>query len=277
MKRAWIIVTSVVVVGVLAGIVFSSSRYHQWLAEQQKKNLPPAQNVNYNYNVNTAANLNSNENLNQNVNVAVNVNTNPAIPTEKNLAVPFTSQAPKGVWDQDHEEFCEEATVLMVGRFWKDLPIVNADDAEQALQKIKAWELDNLGYYYDTTAAETAKILEGLYNLKTRLIVDPTVADIEAEVAAGHPVIVPTAGQQLGNPYFTAPGPLYHNLVIKGYTDSKFITNDAGTKHGADYVYSQDVVMKAMHDWVPGNDRSKPSNGTILDGRKVVIVAEPKE
>lgn len=275
MKRNWLIIGLIGLVGLGGGLLLSSNRYQMWLAERQKENLPRAENLNYSYNANTN-NINSQVNDNDNTNTNANTNTS-ALPNEKNLAVPFTSQAPNGNWDQDHEEFCEEASVLMVGRYWKHLPISDTTDAEAALQKIKAWELDNLGFYFDTTAAETAKILEGLYVVKTRLVVDPTVDQIKQELAAGRPVIVPTAGRELGNPYFTAPGPLYHMLVLKGYTsDGNFISNDAGTKHGADYVYRSDVVMKVMHDWIPGADRFKAGNGTTTGGRKVVIFTEPK-
>lgn len=266
-KRSAAIITAIVLFGLTAGWVLTSDRYQQWLAERRKQNLPPAENANVNI---STANTNSTTIVNDS-----NANFTDVLPANKNLAVPFTSQAPHANWDQDHNEFCEEASVLMVGRFWKELPISNPDDAEAALQRIKAWELDNLGFYYDTTAAETAAILAGLYNLKTKLLENPTVAEIKAEIAAGRPVIVPAAGRELGNPNYTPPGPIYHMIVIKGYTDDgQFITNDPGTRRGADFVFDQDVVIKAMHDWAPAADRTKPRNGDST-GRKVVIVAEP--
>jgi len=219
---------------------------------------------------------NVNGNVNNNANTNSNLNANSAAQTlsaEYNLNVAFTSQAPFAAWDQDHEEFCEEAAVLMVGRYWKNLGIKDKADAEAALQELKTWEIDNLGFYYDTTAAETATIFTGLYGLTYDLVEDPTVSTIKRAVAADKPVIVPTDGRALGNPNFRQPGPVYHNLVIKGYTDDgKFITNDPGTRKGADYVYDESVVMDAMHDWVPNKDRAKPGNGSST-GRKVIIIA----
>ncbi len=215
-------------------------------------------------------------------NVGVNSNTNGAVnmnnavtplPKEYNLNIAFTSQAPDANWDQDHEEFCEEAAVFMVGRYWQDRTIKDKADAEAGLQQIKIWELANLGYYYDTTASETASILTGMYQLSFDLVENPTITTIKQAVASGNPVIVPTDGRLLGNPNFRQPGPVYHNLVIKGYTeDGKFITNDPGTRKGADYVYEQSVIMNAMHDWVPGGDRTKPGNGSAT-GQKVIIIA----
>jgi hypothetical protein len=81
-------------------------------------------------------------------------------------------------------------------------------------------------------------------------------------------VIVPAAGRLLGNPYFTAPGPIYHMLILRGYTASnQFISNDPGTKRGESYVYSVDTIMNAMHDWNNGEE--------ITEGAKRVLVVYP--
>lgn len=270
-KKYWLIIGAGGLA--LAGYLFStSSWYLNWRLDEQHRELPPEENVNITLPV-------ENNNINSEVVVtntapATAENNNTAVnPTEKNFAVPFTSQAPHANWDLDHNEFCEEASVLMTGRFWKKLPIISADDTEAALQRIKSWELDNLGFYYDTTAAETAEMLAGVYGLKTRVAQNPTLDDIKTEISSGRPVIVPTAGRELNNPFYTPPGPIYHMLVIKGYTaDGKFITNDPGTRRGADFVFSVDDIMGAMHDWVPGDDRTVARNGSPT-GAPVMIVA----
>ena len=98
-------------------------------------------------------------------------------------------------------------------------------DAE--ILKLIEWENKTFGYYEDTTAAEIARILReyfGHKNVEVRY--DFTIEDIKSEVASGHPVILPAAGRLLGNPNFRRPGPLYHALVIKGFTKNKIITND---------------------------------------------------
>lgn len=243
---------------------YHSVPFQNWLQDQQRAKLPAPENI--------AASITAPA-----VNAVINRygNDSVPIPDARNLAVPFTSQAPHANWDADHEEFCEEAAVLMVGRFYQQRSIANADDAENGLQQIKQWEVDHLGFYFDTTAAETAQILEGLYNLHVDLKVDPTIRDIKLAIAQGQLVIVPAAGRELGNPNFTAPGPIYHNLVIRGYTaDGKFITNDPGTRKGEEYVYDQDVVMGAMHDWVPSGVRTTAGFGQA-NGRRVVLIVSP--
>ncbi len=54
-------------------------------------------------------------------------------------------------------------------------------------------------------------------------------------------------------------------LVIKGYTaDGKFITNDPGTRRGADFLYSAATLLNANHDW--------RADGKVDRGRKVVLI-----
>jgi hypothetical protein len=180
--------------------------------------------------------------------------------------VPFTPQAPFANWEDPYGELCEEASVLMAMKYIKGEKITSPQAADTDLLAMKAFEEERFGYYKDTTAAETAIIFKEFYNYSTiKTVNNPTAADIKNALADGKLVIVPAAGRQLGNPYFTAPGPIYHMLVIKGYTkDGKFITNDPGTRRGADFLYSQSTIMNAMHDW--------PGHENIEQGKKVAIV-----
>jgi len=192
--------------------------------------------------------------------------TAPQLPANVNLVVPFTAQAPHANWDEVHEEFCEEASLLMAMSYVKKQDIPNAEFAEQNLQKIKTFEEKRFGFYKDTTIEEVAAIAREYYKYnQTRIIENPTVDDIQQAVAAGKVVLVPAAGRLLGNPNFRPPGPLYHMLVIKGYTvDQKFIANDPGTRHGADFMYNEEVLMNAIHDW--------RSDRQIELGSKVVLI-----
>ncbi len=191
-----------------------------------------------------------------------------SLPSEYNLAIPFTSQAPLGVWDAVHEQTCEEASVFMVAQYFQQKPagLISANGAEEELQRIIKFEDALFGYNEDTTASETALVIENYENLSTELVMNPTKDQIEQALVAGFPVIVPAAGQQLGNPYFKTPGPLYHMLVVKGYTAEGFITNDPGTRHGADYVYPFETLLAANHDW---------NGGDVTLGDRVMIIVKP--
>lgn len=196
------------------------------------------------------------------------LNANIELPESVNLDVPFTSQAPHANWDLPYQEACEEASALMAARYLQGRPITDAADADNAILQLVDFGTQELGYPIDTTAEETADIIEQFYELDTEVIYDFSWDDVKTSVAQGYPVLVPAAGQQLGNPFFTAPGPPYHMLVIKGYTPSVVITNDPGTRRGADYQYSYDTLYNAIHDW---------NDGQVTTGKKVMIIVKPND
>ena len=153
----------------------------------------------------------------------------------------------------------------MTASYIKGQPITGPSDADAKLLAIKDFEMQKFGFYEDTNADETATILREYFGLtKVDVVSNPTIDNIKSALSAGQAVIVPLAGRQLGNPYYQQPGPLYHMLVIKGYTkNGDLITNDPGTRRGADYIYKANTIMNAIHDWNGGN---------VDAGRKVMIV-----
>lgn len=187
-------------------------------------------------------------------------------PTELNLAIPFTSQAPHANWELPYQEACEEASSLMAARFLQNRSITDANDADQAIVELVNYNVDELQQPIDTTAEQTAHLLESFYELETDVVYDWSWEDVKQALTQGYPVIFPAAGRELGNPNFTAPGPIYHMLVIKGYTPNIVITNDPGTRRGADYQYSYDTLADANHDW---------NGGDVSHGRKVIIIVKP--
>lgn len=191
-----------------------------------------------------------------------------ALPATYNLAVPFTSQAPSGNWALPYQEACEEASIYMVTEYYKGTPSGKIDPtaAGEAINKIVDFENTFLGFYFDTTVAETASVVDSYFGYHTRTINNPTIEDIKRQIADNRPVIVPAAGRELGNPNFSGVGPLYHMLVIKGYTADKFITNDPGTRNGENYGYDFDVIMEAMGDW---------NGGDPAHGAKKILVITP--
>lgn len=192
-----------------------------------------------------------------------------SIPSEFNLAVPFTPQAPHANWDATHEETCEEAAIYMVHEFYQGRPLglIDADTAEADIMQIVEFEKALFGFFESTTAVQTAVLVEQMYGYeRVEVIENPTVEDLKAHIIAGRPVVVPAAGRLLGNPNFRGEGPLYHALVLKGYTETTFVTNDPGTRRGSDYQYDFDTVMNSMHDW---------NGGDVVKGEKVVIIIYP--
>ncbi|NQU77759.1 C39 family peptidase [Candidatus Falkowbacteria bacterium] len=184
------------------------------------------------------------------------------IPETFDLPVKFVSQAPFEIWDALHKDACEEAAMIMVVKYLRgeDLDKQIMEDEIVALIK---WE-EERGYKKDLTAQEAVDILENYFRMDAWTEKDVSVDKIKEELSLGNLIITPHAGRQLGNPYYNRPGPLYHYLVIRGWTQNEFITNDEGTKRGEAFKYSYNKIIETVHDWNDG--------GNILDGEKVMIV-----
>lgn len=194
--------------------------------------------------------------------------TKDRIPTSFNLNVPFTSQAPFADWNETFKEACEEASALSVHYFYQNKKF-SPQIATEEILKMVDWQVNNWGGHFDLTASQTAELIEKYLGYQHVEVIDnPTIEEIKSQIYQKHPVIVSAAGRELDNPYFRTPGPIYHMLVIKGYTEIQFITNDPGTKRGEDFLYDYDIIMNAMHDW---------NKEDILQGSKKAIVIYPNK
>ncbi len=206
---------------------------------------------------------------------SVSSSTDSDLPAEVNLAVPFTSQAPFANWDEVHEDTCEEASVLMVHAFYEGQAhgTIDPNVAEDVLQDMVESENLIFGYFKDTTAAETARFAETYYNHERVEVLDnPSVEMLKRHLADGHPVIVPAAGRILANPFFSGIGPIYHMLVLKGYTEDGFIVNDPGTRRGADWVYEYEHLMSSIHDWVVPDEIENHPDDIPVSARKAIVI-----
>lgn len=191
------------------------------------------------------------------------------IPESINLDVPFTSQAPYEDWSEPWQNACEEVAIMMVHHFYQGENYLSKEQASQEILDLVAYQEQNWGGLRDLNAEEVAQLAKEYYGYtddNIEVIYDITMDDILQEVGLGTPVIVLNAGRLLGNPEYTQPGPVYHLLVIKGYTPSVVITNDSGTRGGHGYQYAYDVLYNAIHDYVEPD---------ITQGRKVMIVMRP--
>ena len=142
--------------------------------------------------------------------------------------------------------------------------------AEDELQELVAWETKN-GYGVDIGMAEMAKIAQEKYGLHASARMNVTADTIKRALLTGHPVIIPAAGRDLGNPYFSGAGPWYHAIVVTGYKKGwfgeSFIVNDPGTKRGKSYEYPVEKLLSAVHDWTGVKEE-------IRTGPRAMLVVE---
>ena len=185
---------------------------------------------------------------------------------EINLEVPFFVQAPSADWNSDFKEACEEASLLMVDAYYKNY-ILNIEEQEKKLLELISWQEKNWRGHFDLTVQQTAKLAGQYLNYQNyKILNNPSLSDILNELNQRHPLIMPAAGQLLNNPHYRQPGPIYHMLIIKGYADGRFITNDPGTKFGHDYLYDYQTLISALHDFAAPN---------ITAGDKKILVIYP--
>lgn len=183
------------------------------------------------------------------------------------IDISFLSQAPFGVWDEYHDDACEEASLIML-EYYLSGKELNNEIGESQIQGMIRFQLRNYGDFKDTSVAETVQLAKDFYDrYNLEVVYDFEKERIKKEVARGNPVILPAAGRILANPYYTPPGPLYHNLVVVGYDGDMIITHDPGTKRGANYKYHIDVLYDAIHDFTGKKE-------DILSGRKAMIIVK---
>ena len=196
---------------------------------------------------------------------ATKIQTNQNLPEKMLLVVPFLSQAPFANWDALHEDACEEASLIMLKYFLAGEMTIDKELGEQEIQALVKYEREN-GYGESITLAELAETAKEYYGLKNPRVEKKITAEkIKRELVNGRPVIIPAAGKLLANPNFKNDGPVYHMLLIKGYDETGFITNDPGTQFGENFTYQYNDLMNSIHDW---------NGGDVKNGRKVVLVVE---
>jgi len=264
-KTRYLIINTILVLIIIGGLAYFGrdrivSLWDEWMQE------PTPEPVTLNEIL-----INKDKDVNENFNANSNTNIEPEpieIPAEFNLAVPFTTQSPFAEWTEQDNESCEEAAALIAHYYWQNKTFTK-EIAKQEIQTIVDFENEYFGFYKDTTAEQTAEFIKELWGYeRVDVEYDITIDDIKEEVAQGRPVILPAAGRMLGNPNFKSPGPIYHMLVVRGWTENMIITNDPGTRKGEEYQYEPEVLYNAIHDWNDGN---------VDNGRKAMIVIWPND
>lgn len=191
-------------------------------------------------------------------NIPEPVGDNKVLPAQVLIpGVPFSSQAPFGEWsDPRQQDGCEEASVMMAAKWVKGEGIASKTAAKNEILALSHKAEEMFGVYQDSSSKDTLKLMQEFYGYKGgKVINDVQTQDIQEALADGMIVIVPADGRKLNNPNFSGGGPDRHALVIIGYDDKAgvFITQDPGTRQGAMYKYSYQILMGALRDYPTGD------------------------
>ncbi|HAZ28752.1 MAG TPA: hypothetical protein DCY48_03200 [Candidatus Magasanikbacteria bacterium] len=192
-----------------------------------------------------------------------------ALPAKINLDVPFVPQAPEKIWTQPWQDACEEAVMIMMDAYYKEYDVSIPLAKEKILDAVQ-WQ-DERGWGVSIEIEKMRQMMEEIYGftpdsgLTLRLVAYPTISSLKQFIANGQPILVVARGKDLHNPHFKNGGPEYHTLIIRGYTEEAFITNDPGTQFGENYMYPHEILLRAIHDW---------NNGDVIHGKPVVLVVE---
>lgn len=191
------------------------------------------------------------------------------------MAVPFTSQAPLGEWsDQRQQDGCEEASAAMVMAWVNNEKNITSEEWLVKILSLADFEQEKYGEHRDVSMKDVISWIFNDYFSYEKVEIKPVASTsaILKELERGNVVLIPTDGQALKNPYFSAPGPEEHMIVIKGYDykTQEFITNDPGTRRGENYRYSPQTIFNAIRPYETGFRLPFPQ---ILV-RKMIVVSK---
>ncbi|MDD4135944.1 MAG: C39 family peptidase [Candidatus Shapirobacteria bacterium] len=192
------------------------------------------------------------------------------LPDKYLIEAAFVQQAPEKNWDQPWQDACEEASLVTVDYFYKNIKNITIAENRDAILKMIEFE-NQQGFTHDINVEQMNLVAQKYLGYQTKIIENPTIEDIKKYLVQNIPVIVTGNGKTLyqENKHFNSGGPYYHSLVILGYDDNKkqFTTHDVGTKAGAYFKYSYNLLIESIHDF--------PSSGQkedINSGPKRVLV-----
>ena len=144
--------------------------------------------------------------------------------------------------------------MAMLEQFYTGKKIMNVDLGKAFMVKLFNKEDAIYGSNVNSDAAQVKYLIDHYSDYNAKVVENPTVEQIKAEIDAGRPVITPHYGFDLHNPHipFLRTGTSYHMMVIVGYDDAarQFIVNDPGdTVDGQGYRYDYGVYMNSIHDY----------------------------
>ena len=174
------------------------------------------------------------------------------LPDKHLIKTVFVPQSPEKKWDQPWQDACEEASLLTVDYYYRNITSIDSQYIKTDILKMIDFE-NQQSFTHDMNLEQMSLVAQNYLNYSTQIITSPSIEDIKTYISRDIPVIVPASGKVLyqENKHFNSGGPYYHNLVILGYDDNqqKFTVHDVGTQFGAYFKYSYNILMASIHDF----------------------------
>lgn len=193
------------------------------------------------------------------------------LPDKHQIKTVFVPQSPEKNWDQPWQDACEEASLLTVDYYYKNITSSDPQTIKNDLLKIFDFESQQ-SFTHDVNIDQMAVVAEKYLAYSAKIIIDPSLEDIKKYISQDIPVIIPANGKTLyqENKHFKDGGPYYHNIVVLGYDDNikKFTVHDVGTQFGAYFKYSYSLLIDSIHDFPASNQKEDINQGD----KKVLIL-----
>lgn len=180
---------------------------------------------------------------------------------KKEIDVKFYSQFPLDIstwikYNEPYQNFCEESSLLnwYYHLIWKE---PNLKEYNQDLLKLKKIEDLIFDWWYKhTSIQDTLKLLiafQGTQKVFWKIVENPTIETIKEYITKWDLIIVPLYWKWLSNNLFLGWWPIYHNLLIKWYTEQNFITNEVWVSKWDWFMYKQSELMENIYNYDKSN------------------------
>ena len=174
------------------------------------------------------------------------------LPDKHLIKTTFVPQSPEKNWDQPWQDACEEASLLTVDYYYRQISQPDPQTIKNDLLKMFDFETQQ-SFTHDVNLDQMALVAQNYLKYAPKIIDNPTIEDLKTYISQNIPIIVPANGKTLyrENKHFKEGGPYYHNLVILGYDDNtqKFTVHDVGTQFGAYFKYTYSLLIESIHDF----------------------------
>lgn len=190
-----------------------------------------------------------------------------SLPPAVQIYAPYYSQAPDGRRELPRSMFCSEANLVLAAYAISGKPLSKEQFKQEMLAMIPIQE-KSFGTYFSIPMRDLKSVYDTMYPEigNARILDNPTLEDMKAQLARGSVIIAPTAGRLLDNPFFYWQWPRFHTILIIWYDETHFYVNEVGMTGWENYRYTHETVMHAMHDFV--------AQGDITQWKKLVMVID---